>query len=53
LVERGWFQAAGLRRIFDEHTRGVRDWSAQLWNLLMLAEWAGGCGAAAIEPGRS
>jgi asparagine synthase (glutamine-hydrolysing) len=53
LVERGWFQASGLRRMFDEHAHGVRDWSAQLWNLLMLAEWAGGCGAAALEPGRS
>jgi asparagine synthase (glutamine-hydrolysing) len=53
LVERGWFQAATLQRMFEEHTRGARDWSAQLWNLLMLAEWASGCGAGAAEPRRA
>jgi asparagine synthase (glutamine-hydrolysing) len=51
LVERGWFQGPALQRMFDEHTRGVRDWSAQLWNLLMLAEWASGCGAEATDAG--
>jgi asparagine synthase (glutamine-hydrolysing) len=50
LAERGWFERRALQRVVDEHMRGTRNWSAQLWNLLMLAEWAGGPGAGAADP---
>jgi len=39
LLERGWFDAATLRELLSQHMSAKRDWSAQLWNLLMLAEW--------------
>jgi asparagine synthase (glutamine-hydrolysing) len=35
----GWFNPGALTEICDQHVAGARDWSAQLWNLLMLAEW--------------
>jgi len=39
LMDRGWFDVRAVRRMVDEHDKGSRDWSAQIWNLLMLAEW--------------
>jgi len=39
LADRRWFDAATLRQIVEQHMSAKRDWSAQLWNLLMLAEW--------------
>ena len=36
---RGYFRPAVVRRMLDEHVRGVRKWNEQLWNLLMLEMW--------------
>jgi asparagine synthase (glutamine-hydrolysing) len=36
----GWIRADTARTMLDEHCSGRRDWSAQIWNLLVLAEWA-------------
>jgi asparagine synthase (glutamine-hydrolysing) len=39
LLETGWFNGSGLSRLADAHLRGVRDYSQQLYNLLVLDEW--------------
>jgi asparagine synthase (glutamine-hydrolysing) len=36
LADTGWFNAAYLRRLVDEHQAGVRDYSTPLWTLLMF-----------------
>ena len=36
---RGYFRREVVQRLLDEHTRGVRAWHYQLWNLLMLELW--------------
>jgi asparagine synthase (glutamine-hydrolysing) len=38
-----WFRPAALRSMLDEHVRGEYDWSSQIWNLLVLAEWTETC----------
>jgi asparagine synthase (glutamine-hydrolysing) len=38
-VERGHFRPAMVERLLNEHVQGIRDWSEQLWNLLMLESW--------------
>jgi asparagine synthase (glutamine-hydrolysing) len=40
LARHGWLEPASLRTLIDEHLTGARDWSEQLWSLLVLAEWA-------------
>lgn len=37
--DRGYFRQDVVRRLLEEHTRGVRAWHYQLWNLLMLELW--------------
>ena len=39
LRQRGYFHEHVIRRLLDEHTRGVRSWHYQLWNLLMFESW--------------
>ena len=39
LRQRGYFHESVIRRLLDEHTRGVRSWHYQLWNLLMFESW--------------
>jgi asparagine synthase (glutamine-hydrolysing) len=39
LLETGWFNAAGLRGLVDEHAAGLRDNSDRLYALLVLDEW--------------
>lgn len=39
LRQRGLFDYAFIDRMADEHVRGVRDWSANLWCLLNLSVW--------------
>jgi asparagine synthase (glutamine-hydrolysing) len=39
LMNQGWFDVRAVSAMLDEHVTGARDWSAQIWNLLMLAEW--------------
>jgi asparagine synthase (glutamine-hydrolysing) len=36
MADTGLFDMAFLRRMADEHARGVRDYSASLWSLLMF-----------------
>jgi asparagine synthase (glutamine-hydrolysing) len=36
---RGLFTPAAVRRVFDDHQRGVRDYAHHLWVLLMLELW--------------
>ncbi len=38
-LDRGYFRRPVVQRLLDEHTRGVRVWHYQLWNLLMLELW--------------
>src|SRR5262249_23075991 len=38
-LRRGYFRELTVRRLLDEHGRGVRDWHAQLWSLLILELW--------------
>jgi asparagine synthase (glutamine-hydrolysing) len=40
LLDHGWFQASAIERLLSDHLSGRRDRSAQLWSLLVLAEWA-------------
>jgi asparagine synthase (glutamine-hydrolysing) len=39
LRQRGYFHEHVIRRLLDEHTRGVRSWHYLLWNLLMFESW--------------
>lgn len=36
---RGFFQPEAVRRLVDEHRRGRRDWSMQIWQCLTLELW--------------
>ncbi len=36
---RGYVREPVVRRLLDEHGRGVRGWHAQLWSLLVLELW--------------
>jgi asparagine synthase (glutamine-hydrolysing) len=40
LVEAGWLNQRAVKDLLQEHVSGAHDWSAQLWNLLMLAVWS-------------
>jgi asparagine synthase (glutamine-hydrolysing) len=39
VAQRGLFQPAAVARLVDEHRRGRRDWSMQIWQLLTLELW--------------
>jgi asparagine synthase (glutamine-hydrolysing) len=39
LRERNFFDYSFIQRMADEHARGTRDWSANLWCLLNLSLW--------------
>jgi len=39
LMKRDLFDMIFVRRLLDEHVRGKRDWSFQLWTLLNLGLW--------------
>jgi asparagine synthase (glutamine-hydrolysing) len=36
LADTGWFNAAYLRRLVEDHQSGLRDYSAPLWTVLMF-----------------
>jgi asparagine synthase (glutamine-hydrolysing) len=38
-IERGYFQPFVIKRMLDEHVRGMHNWADQLWNLVMLELW--------------
>lgn len=38
-LERGYFKRAAVRTLLEEHVRGRRDHSAQIWALLMFELW--------------
>lgn len=40
LLDQGWFERRAIERLLSDHLVGRRDRSAELWSLLMLAEWA-------------
>ncbi len=37
--ERNYFNESFVRRLLEEHTKGLASWHYQLWNLLMLELW--------------
>jgi asparagine synthase (glutamine-hydrolysing) len=47
LRREGFLDAAIVRRRWNEHLSGERNWQYQLWNVLMFEAWleAGGCGS--------
>jgi asparagine synthase (glutamine-hydrolysing) len=38
-IRRGYFRRDAVNRLVTEHTEGRRDYSHQLWTLLMLELW--------------
>ena len=38
-LQRGYFNASGVRRLLDEHFQGRRDHSARIWRFLMFELW--------------
>jgi asparagine synthase (glutamine-hydrolysing) len=38
-LKRGFFKPEEVKRMFDLHTSGTRDYAHQLWTLLMLELW--------------
>jgi asparagine synthase (glutamine-hydrolysing) len=38
-LRRGYFREPVVRRLLDDHARGIRDWHSQLWSLLVLELW--------------
>ncbi len=38
-LDRGYFRPEAVKRLLDEHVRGVQNFHRQLWNLLMLELW--------------
>jgi asparagine synthase (glutamine-hydrolysing) len=38
--DRGWLSPDAVRRLIAEHVSGRRDWSQQLWTLIVLELWA-------------
>jgi asparagine synthase (glutamine-hydrolysing) len=38
-LQRGYFDAAGVRRLLDEHFSGRRDRSSAIWRLLIFELW--------------
>ena len=39
-LDRGWLSPDAVRRLLAEHASGARDWSQQLWTLMILEIWA-------------
>jgi asparagine synthase (glutamine-hydrolysing) len=55
LAADGLLEPGIVRRRWDEHQRGERDWKHQLWNVLMLQAWldetgAGSAGGDGLRP---
>lgn len=39
LKQQGYFHPEPVRKIWDEHLRGVRNHQASLWSILMFQAW--------------
>ncbi len=39
LRDEGYLDVAQTRRLWREHQDGARDWTSQLWNILMFQAW--------------
>jgi asparagine synthase (glutamine-hydrolysing) len=39
LAEGGWFSPEAVRNCWQEHLDGTRNWSVQLWAILMFETW--------------
>jgi asparagine synthase (glutamine-hydrolysing) len=39
LMEQGFFEPEPIRRCWQEHLDGTRNWQYQLWNVLMFQAW--------------
>jgi len=38
-LQRGYFEATGVRKLMDDHLHGGRDLSGRIWRLLMFELW--------------
>ena len=41
LRREGYLRHAPIRRVWQEHLSGKRNWQHQLWNVLMFQAWLG------------
>ena len=39
MEQRGWFRPLAVRSLMDDHVNGRRDFSQQLWALMILELW--------------
>lgn len=39
LTQEGYFNVRQVRKMFEEHVSGKRDWQHQLWNILIFQSW--------------
>jgi asparagine synthase (glutamine-hydrolysing) len=46
LLDHGWFDPGAVRAMCEEHWTGRHDWGAELWALMMLAEFSDVAGVA-------
>jgi asparagine synthase (glutamine-hydrolysing) len=44
LNNEGYLLAAEIRKRWDEHQSGARNWQGPLWNVLMFQSWLSACG---------
>ena len=38
-LRRGFFHKDFIKKIIEEHQKGIRDWASRIWSLLMFDEW--------------
>ncbi|MGH8809890.1 MAG: asparagine synthase-related protein, partial [Noviherbaspirillum sp.] len=50
LRQEGYFQTAPVRRKWEEHVSGKRDWQYHLWDVLMFQSWLEGQKSSHVQP---